>query len=169
MLSPKHLIFQALILTILAALATCSPSTTTDSASNGVSGRSENPNILDDAQFEASGLPLITLDPSADDPNGRVVCETSDASPWIWNSRRLAAWFPLYFRGWWCCNWNVDGGGCSHIMTVEDASTAICGNQGCIRCEDLAMNIYRIGNYCLRDSRAGGVSYLNQGSHVVLY
>ena len=100
--------------------------------------------------------------------DGLFICETSVASPWVWNSRRLADWFSN-FNGWYCCNWNTNGGGCSHLMTVEDASTAICGREGCIRCEDVASNVNRIVEYCQGDNKAGGVSFLGQGSHIVLY
>ena len=64
----------------------------------------------------------------------------------------------------------MNGGGCSHFMTIEDASTAMCGNQGCIMCEDVKANIHRIMEFCQRDNKVGGVSFLlNQGSHIVLY
>ncbi|PUU79062.1 hypothetical protein B9Z19DRAFT_1064536 [Tuber borchii] len=179
MFSLKNLIFQLLVLAIIAALTNCSPS---DRLSGGVSRRSElatnntaptstgsgSINILNQAQFEASGLTLITPGPVSDNPNGHVYCETSDASPSISNSRRLANWF-YNFMGWYCCNWNVNGGGCSHMMTIEDASTAMCGNQGCIRCGDVMANLHRIVEFCQRDGKVGGVSFLDQGSHIVLY
>ncbi|PUU79052.1 hypothetical protein B9Z19DRAFT_1064526 [Tuber borchii] len=179
MFSLKNLIFQLLVLAIIAALTNCSPS---DRLSGGVSRRSElatdnavpasassgNINVLNKAQFEASGLTLITPGPVADNPNGNVRCETSNASPSTSNARGLANWFSNFF-GWYCCNWNVNGGGCSHMMTVGDASTAMCGNQGCIVCEDVYSNIYRIVEFCQRDGKVGGVSFLDQGSHLVLY
>jgi len=181
MFSLKNLIFQVLVLAIIAALANCSPS---NRLSGGVSRRSEsatdntattapgsgNVNILDQAQFEASGLALITLDPSADDgPEAFIACETTNASPWIWNSHKVADFFSN-FNGWYCCNWNVSGGGCSHMMTIEDASVAFCGNEGCIKCEDMRSNVYKIVDFCKRDNKAGGVSFfVHQGNHVVLY
>jgi len=179
MFSLKNLIFQVLVLAIIAALANCSP---TERLSGGVSRRSEsatdnaaptsqgsgNVNILDQAQFEASGLTLITPGPFAENPEGAVVCETTNASPWVWNSYKVAGFF-TNFNGWYCCNWNVSGGGCSHMITVEDASAAICGREGCIRCEDMTDNVLRIVGICKRDNKAGGVSYLDQGSHIVLY
>jgi len=55
------------------------------------------------------------------------------------------------------------------MITIEDASTALCGNQGCIRCEDMRSNVYRIVELCKRDNKAGGISFLDQGSHIVLY
>ncbi|PUU79063.1 hypothetical protein B9Z19DRAFT_1125674 [Tuber borchii] len=179
MFSLKNLIFQLLVLAIIAVLTNCSPS---DRLSGDVSRRSElatdnaaptstgsgNINVLDKAQFEASGLTLITPGPVPENPNGNVLCETSNASPWVWNSRRLADWFSNFF-GWYCCNWNVNGGGCSHMMTIEDASTAMCGNQGCIMCEDVYSNIHRIVEFCKRGNKAGGASFLDQGSHIVLY
>jgi len=54
-------------------------------------------------------------------------------------------------------------------MTIEDASTALCGNQGCIKCEDVKANLHTIVEFCLRDNKVGGVVFLDQGSHVVLY
>jgi len=117
---------------------------------------------------EASDMRIII--PRSEEPkgDGLFICETSVASPWVWNSRRLADWFSN-FNGWYCCNRNVNGGGCSHLMTIEDASTAICGREGCIRCEDVASNVNRIVEYCQGDNKAGGVSFLDQGSHIVLY
>ncbi|PUU79053.1 hypothetical protein B9Z19DRAFT_1064527 [Tuber borchii] len=179
MFSLKNLIFQLLVLAIIAALTNCSPfdrlsgsaSRHSELATNNTTPTSTGSgsiNVLNKAQFEASGLTLITPGPFSENPDGRVVCQTSDASPWVWNARRLAAWFSNFF-GWYCCNWNVSGGGCSHVMTIEDASTAICGNQGCIMCEDMLANIYRIAKVCQRDNKAGGVSFLDQGSHIVLY
>ena len=54
-------------------------------------------------------------------------------------------------------------------MTVEDASTAMCGNQGCIMCEEVLENVHRIVEFCQKGNKAGGVSFLDQGSHIVLY
>ena len=54
-------------------------------------------------------------------------------------------------------------------MTIEDASAAMCGNQGCIMCEEVLENIHRIVEFCQRNNKAGGVSFLDQGSHIVLY
>ena len=178
MFSLKNLIFQLLVLTIIAALANCSPS---DRLSGGVSRRSElatdnaapgstgsgNINVLSKAQFEASGLPLITPGLVPEDQRF-VACETSNASPWVWNARRLADWFQNFF-GWYCCNWNTSGGGCSHFMTIEDASTAMCGDQGCIRCEEVLDNIHTIVQFCAKNNKVGGVVFLDQGSHIILY
>jgi len=55
------------------------------------------------------------------------------------------------------------------MMTIEDASTALCGREACIRCEDMRGSVYRIALFCEKGNRAGGVSFLDQGSHVVLY
>ncbi|KAG0125331.1 hypothetical protein HOY82DRAFT_616754 [Tuber indicum] len=178
MLLLKHLILQVLILMILSANINCSPvnppsdkdSCDTGDEVDNATPNSGNPNILSKAQFETSGLTLLTPNPPpSDNSYGRIVCETSNASPFVWNSRRLAYWLFGNFGGWYCCNWNVNGGGCSLVMTIDDASTAICGAQGCIKCDDLAWDIVRIGNDCLRNDRAGGVSYLDQGSHIVVY
>ena len=184
MFSLKNLIFQVLLLTIIAALANCSP---TDHLSDGISRRSEsatdntattaptapssgNVNILDQAQFEASGLTLFTPDPSADDgPDVFIACETTNASPWVWNVYKVADFF-LNFYGWYCCNWNVDGGGCSLMMEIGDASAAFCGNQGCVRCEEVRSNLYKIVDFCKWNNKAGGVAFfVHEGNHVVLY
>jgi len=55
------------------------------------------------------------------------------------------------------------------MMTIEDASTALCGNEGCIKCEEVRDNLYKIVNYCKKDNKAGGVAFLDQGCHIVLY
>ncbi|KAG0634375.1 hypothetical protein HOY80DRAFT_986631 [Tuber brumale] len=172
----KHPILQVLILALFAALTNCSPVNHISDkvphhardAVDNTNISSQNVNILNEAQFKNSGLKLITGEASSAE-NGRIVCETSDASPLIWNSRRISYRLLGEFGGWYCCNWNENGGDCSHIMTIDDASTAICGEQGCISCDYLGWNIMTIGKECLRDDRAGGVSYLSQGRHIVVY
>ncbi|KAG0638234.1 hypothetical protein HOY80DRAFT_1137742 [Tuber brumale] len=175
----KNLIFQILILTILAALATCSPADRVSKevfhlpkfSPNNMTIDSFAPNyaaILDEAQFKASGLSLITSEPTAQDPDGWVACETTNASPWIWNTRDLAWWFSQ-LHGWNCCNVNGNGGGCTHLGTTNDASTALCGNLGCINCAQYGGYLYKLVDYCTRDNKAGGVVFLHQGSHIVVY
>ncbi|KAG0125322.1 hypothetical protein HOY82DRAFT_616745 [Tuber indicum] len=177
--SLKNLIFQILILTILAALAGCSPSERvskeafrgSEVAPNNMTIDSLVPDytgVLDEAQFKASGLSLIASDPTSQDPDGWVACETTNASPWIWNTRAIAWWFS-HLGSWNCCNVNGSGGGCTHMMTVEDASAAICGNQGCINCAEFARYLYKLVEYCPWNNKAGGVIFLHQGSHIVVY
>ncbi|RPB03661.1 hypothetical protein L873DRAFT_1840892 [Choiromyces venosus 120613-1] len=183
MLSFKNLIPQILILaTAFAALTICSPSERlandlfrrSEPASDAIAPTSPAVNgvtILDKAQFEASGLTLYTGSPddAASDPNYFIACATTVASPWVWNVNKVAE-FLSNFNGWFCCNWHVSGGDCSHVMTIEDADTALCGNKGCIACEEMQANLYRIVQYCKWMNKAGGVSFLyNEQIHIVVY
>lgn len=130
----------------------------------------ENIQILDKAQFEASGLTLSTPSqlPTADEPHGWIKCETSGGSPQIDHVKGLYGLL-FAFSNYYCCNRNTHGGGCSHLLTVGEASCAMCGRQECFMCNIVAANLQYIAQICEQKGRAGGVSYFPQGTHVVLY
>jgi len=55
------------------------------------------------------------------------------------------------------------------MVIIVDTSIALGGNERYIKCEDMRDNIYKLGAWCKRDNKAGGISFLDQGSHIVLY
>lgn len=90
----------------------------------------ENIQILDKAQFEASGLTLSTPSqlPTTHEPHGWIKCETSSGSLQIHHVKGLYAFLSGFaFSNYYCCNRNTHGGGCSHFVTIREASCGMCG------------------------------------------
>jgi hypothetical protein len=114
-------------------------------------------------------IPIYSTDASGNViPNGTVSgnaalkCETSLASPWVWDITSAAN---KLRSDRMCQQTNGIGSHCKELARHGGASIAICGTwMALVRCHVVASAADEIGNYCAWNDRAGGKWRFPDGS-----